>query len=264
MIADVLNIYGQEVAPKRRTARTLAYVIGTLLDWWGEKNVTEISAKTCRQYAATKTASAASYHIRILRAAVGHWHQEYGPLGFMPAFWRPEEGGPRERWLSRTEAARLLRAARKYQHIARLVVLCLYTGSRPGVILALQWKQIDFASGVMTRTLRPQTRNKKHPPVRLGRRLLSHLRRWKRMDGERQFVCGGYADPHGAWKSVLKAAKLEGKVTRHTLRHTRATWMAQKGVPLFEAAGFLGMSVRTLERVYAHHDPRHQEHAANI
>ncbi len=62
---------------------------------------------------------------------------------------------------------------------------------------------------------------------------------------------------------MIEAAGLDG-VTRHTLRHTRATWMAQKGVPLFEAAGFLGMSVKTLERVYAHHDPKHQEHAANI
>jgi hypothetical protein len=40
--------------------------------------------------------------------------------------------------------------------------------------------------------------------------------------------------------------------------------MAQAGVPLWEAAGFLGMTVKTLERVYAHHDPSNQERAANI
>jgi hypothetical protein len=40
--------------------------------------------------------------------------------------------------------------------------------------------------------------------------------------------------------------------------------MMQKGVPIWEAAGFLGMTVKTLEGVYGHHSPDHQERAANI
>jgi integrase len=52
-------------------------------------------------------------------------------------------------------------------------------------------------------------------------------------------------------------------VTRHTLRHTKVTWLMQAGVPIWEVAGFAGMSVRTLERVYGHHHPDHQEQAAN-
>jgi hypothetical protein len=40
--------------------------------------------------------------------------------------------------------------------------------------------------------------------------------------------------------------------------------MAQAGVPLFHAAGFLGMTTKTLESVYAHHHPNWQEEAANI
>ncbi len=263
MIADVLNVYGQEVAPNRATAKDLSYVIEDLLRWWGDKNVAEISAKVCRAYAQGRSPSSAARCIKILRAAVGYWHKEYGPLGFMPSFWRPQESGPRDRWLTRSEVARLLKATRPYRYLRRLVLLQLYTGSRPGVILALQWKQVDLAAGVLVRKLEPQPRNKKSPNVRLGRRIIGHLRRWKRIDGSAQFVCGGYKDPHTSWDKVIEAAGLEG-VTRHTLRHTRATWMAQKGVPLFEAAGFLGMSVKTLERVYAHHDPKHQEHAANI
>jgi integrase len=51
-------------------------------------------------------------------------------------------------------------------------------------------------------------------------------------------------------------------VTPHTLRHTAATWKAQSRVPLWEAAGFLGMSRETLEKVYGHHDPDHLRAAA--
>jgi integrase len=51
-------------------------------------------------------------------------------------------------------------------------------------------------------------------------------------------------------------------VTPHTLRHTCATWLMQRGVPKWEAAGFLGMSVETLEAVYGHHSPDYLKSAA--
>jgi hypothetical protein len=36
----------------------------------------------------------------------------------------------------------------------------------------------------------------------------------------------------------------------------------QRGVPKWEAAGFLGMSVETLEAVYGHHSPDYLKSAA--
>jgi integrase len=57
-------------------------------------------------------------------------------------------------------------------------------------------------------------------------------------------------------------AGLKG-VTPHTLRHTCATWLMQAGVNKWEAAGFLGMSMETLERVYGHHHPDHLSEAAS-
>ncbi len=51
-------------------------------------------------------------------------------------------------------------------------------------------------------------------------------------------------------------------VSAHSLRHTAATWLMQAGVDRWEAAGFLGMSVETLERVYGHHHPLHLKQAA--
>ena len=154
-------------------------------------------------------------------------------------------------------------------------MLGLYTGSRPGNLLSLTWDQVDLERRVLRRTLLAQDAKKRAPPVRLGARILAHLRRWKRLDGGHikyvchydKYVChyDGRAveDPHASWHKVTKAAGLPD-VTRHTLRHTRATWLAQAGIPLFEAAGFLGMTVKTLENVYAHHHPDWQERAANV
>jgi integrase len=39
-------------------------------------------------------------------------------------------------------------------------------------------------------------------------------------------------------------------VTPHILRHTCTTWLMQKGVNLWDAAGFLGMTVQQLEQGY--------------
>lgn len=275
MIAEMLAAYGNEVAPEKPSARNIGYHISNLLTWWSDKRVADITVRRCKEYAKTKTAPAAGADLKVLKASVKHWDAEYGPLDTVPQWWMPQGNPPKERWLTRSEAARLLWAARRYQHMRRMILLGLYTGSRPGVLLGLHWDQIDFESGVMSRTKagKAQDRRKRAPKVKLGWRILAHLRRWKRLDGEQRLVCHftdpwhpgarQVEDPHGAWKKIVTAAKLPG-VTRHTLRHTRATWMMQKGVPIWEAAGFLGMTVKTLERVYGHHSPDHQDAAANI
>ncbi len=54
-----------------------------------------------------------------------------------------------------------------------------------------------------------------------------------------------------------------GKIVPHTLRHTAATWLMQRGVSLWQAAGYLGMSPEILDRVYGHHSPDYLKGAAS-
>jgi integrase len=66
--------------------------------------------------------------------------------------------------------------------------------------------------------------------------------------------------------SAVRIAGLDvtvGNVTPHTLRHTAATWLMQRATPMWEAAGFLGMSEKTLRDIYGHHHPDHLRGAAN-
>ncbi|MFZ1093476.1 MAG: tyrosine-type recombinase/integrase, partial [Xanthobacteraceae bacterium] len=53
-----------------------------------------------------------------------------------------------------------------------------------------------------------------------------------------------------------------GKIVPHTLRHTAATWLMQRGVSIWQAAGYLGMSPEILDRVYGHHSPDYLKDAA--
>ena len=155
-------------------------------------------------------------------------------------------------------------------HLYRFIVIGLLTGSRSRSILNLKWSWIDFNSGLMLRRepTAQEIKNKKYPTVRVGRALMRLLRRWKKMDGDQEYVCHYEGGPitklRRSWGTALRRSKLQGKVSPHTLRHTRATWMMQAGVDKWEAAGYLGMSVQTLDRVYGHHHPDYQRKAAEV
>lgn len=129
---------------------------------------------------------------------------------------------------------------------------------------------------------------KRRPPARLGRRILAHLHRWKRLDDvardaasqcrpaeDREKPLLAYLNivswmgrPVGsvrtAWEAAVELSWLGPDVTPHVLRHTRATWLMQRRVDPWEAAGHLGMSVKTLTDVYGHHHPDWQKEAAEV
>jgi integrase len=175
----------------------------------------------------------------------------------VPAIVLPDKPAARERWLTRSEVAKLLWAARRTPHLARFILLGIYTGSRTGAILSLQWERIDLVRGVMLRRGEGETEsNKRRPPVRLGRKIMAHLRRWRRMDNGGTYVCHYHGQPvrklRRSWKAAVLQAGLDGQVTPHTLRHSRATHLMQAGIPVWEAAGQLGMSPQVLEETYGH------------
>lgn len=170
--------------------------------------------------------------------------------------------------MTREQAAQFLWHARKVPHLARFFLIGWYTGSRRSVITGLKWSMINFETGVMQRKERNAVQTKKRaPPVRIGRRLLAHLRRWKRLDG-----AGGYVvhfrgkqilRPVRSWERIRIAAGLPEYVVPHILRHSRASHLLQQGYSLWDTANFLGMSVDVLAKVYGHMQANWQKDIAN-
>lgn len=325
-IAEVLTAYGREHAPhtKGTSPSNAGYNIATLLPYWGRKTLADVRAATCREYIAQRSRTVKPGTIRrelvTLSAAIGHWHKEHGPLESVPVVTMPPNPPRKADWLTRGQAALLLAGAlgfyrefwcdvgtrRQHQrwrrdpaavcpHAARFILLGLYTGTRHAAILDVQWMPntvggwVDLDRGVMHRRGQGEGEtNKRRPPVRLGSKILGHLRRWKRIDdAQRAAVAAGMppAEQHRPvaafrhvvayegfpiqklrkpWYRAREFAWLEGDVTPHILRHTRATWMMQGGVDPWQAAGFLGMSLKMLEDVYGHHHPDWQKEAAEV
>jgi len=186
----------------------------------------------------------------------------------MPAIKLPAAPEARIHFLTRSEAARFLWAARKTPHLARFFLLGWYTGSRRAVLTGLRWSMVDLDTGVMHRKPHGAARTKKRaPPVRVGKRLLAHLRRWKRLDGDAGDCIVNYKGepilrPLKSWERARIQAGLPEYVTPHILRHSRATHMLRQGVDPWQAAGALGMSIKMLTERYGHHHPDWQGQAA--
>jgi integrase len=292
-IADVLSIYVSDRPDlfidkadyKKRLKR-----IERLNAFFGGDTLDTINGETCRKYQAKRgKRGGARRDLEDLRAAINHHaHQGYH-RGIVHVI-LPQKGQPRDRWLTREEAARLLRVCwrtreiqthsgrevvtRKFpmRHLARFLLIGLYSGTRATPIAsasplpAIGRSYVDLDRGIFYRLPQgAQATNKRQPPVPIAPRLLGHMRRWHTRGIVRTHFVEQDSAPvksvKTAFKRAVSLAKLEGRVSPHTLRHTAATWLMQAGTDLWQAAGYLGMSVETLERVYGHHHPDYMHDA---
>jgi integrase len=283
LVADVMTAYLREHAPHTQSVEFIKHTAAPIIDWWGTKTLADIKGKTCRDYVVWRVKlkvsdQTARHDLKTLRAAINHYHREHGPLPSVPMLTLPARSPPRQRWLTRSEVAAMIRAARHgrlTRHIARLVLIGIYTGTRSKAMLRLKWLPstdggwVDLDSGILHRRgqLEQETK-KRRTPARIPERLLPHLRRWHALDMARGIVhvVHYYGRPIGklrrSWDTARDAAELGEDVVPHTLRHTAATWLMQAGCDRFEAAGLLGMSAAMLEEVYGHHHPDYQRRAA--
>jgi integrase len=269
LIADVLLLYAKDHLPTTRAADRGLSNISNLTPFWGMKKAEEVTKENCTAYADGRPQAAGRRDLETLRAALFYWHENHQALARVPMVHLPDKTVARERWLTREEAKRLRRSAMKFPHLYRFIILGLATGTRSGILLGLRWDQINLASGVLTRRRPGETdaANKSNPPVRLKRSVTRLLARWKAKDGKIPWVIHYDGERiysvKNSWKATCKDAKITG-ASPHTMRHTRATWLMQGGVDLWEAAGHLGMSVRVLETVYGKHHPDFQSGAAEV
>ncbi|HTN60242.1 MAG TPA: hypothetical protein VL147_01650 [Devosia sp.] len=234
-VAEVLDAYLREHAPNQKDPARIGWAVSALTPFWGEKMLTEIRGVTCRAYAdqrrssvranmknakteARRTRRVSDGTIRrelgVLRAAIGYWHAEHGPLDSVPVVSLPPKPEAKPHSLERSEVARLLAgslgwyqlswsdiATRKVttkwkrdhgninRHTARFIVIGRYTATRPGAILSLQhmpntsggWP--DLEREILYRRGEGEGDSKKRRPVTaLGRSAVAHFRRWAKVD----------------------------------------------------------------------------------
>ena len=270
-IGEVLDWYGEGHARGVKAPERIGYSIKALRPWFGPARVSTINRSTCEAYMRHRGVANDTVRTELahLNAAI-NWCKDEGRLVTDVRATLPPKAAPRDRWLTRDEVAKLLRACRRRSpHLARFVLCAVYTGRRSAALRSLQFMPnmqggwIDTERGVLYGLAEGETATRKRkPPAPVPPRLLAHLRRWE-ANGAR-WVVEHNGKPVGsiktAWRSALREAGIE-HCSPHDLRRTCATWMMQNGADLWAAAGYLGMTVPMLVEVYGHHHPDHMRSA---
>jgi integrase len=128
------------------------------------------------------------------------------------------------------------------------------TGQRKEAIMTLRWDQVDFKSNLIDfndRTAPLYHRMKGRGVVPMSSALRGYLKGLVR-DSDWVISKAGkqVLTIDTSWRKVMKATRF--KITPHVLRHTVATTLAMKSVPMTQIARILGHSnTQITERVYA-------------
>ena len=141
-IADVLGLYAEDVVPSHARPQDATAHLARLLSWWADPTaamedaearggrpiemtgmIADIRTATCQAYMRYVGASRSGQkELEMLRAAINHAFREQ-MIDRPVAVWLPEKSAPRDRWLTRSEAAQLLwlawRQSRGDQHGSR-------------------------------------------------------------------------------------------------------------------------------------------------
>jgi integrase len=168
---------------------------------------------------------------------------------------------PRERVLSLAEAASLFRAATQ-PHELMYLALAFGTAARPEAILELASFQVDVERRLIR--LNPPGRRqnrKRRPTIPICDSLLPLLRNLPAgpVVSYQGRALGSFRSAFARLKArAAEAAPSIADASPYTIRHTVATELRSRGVPVWEVAGFLGhvSGYKTTER-YAKFGPDH-------
>jgi len=259
---DALLRYAEERQREnpRSYEHMLKYCLQRLLDRYGDDMLTEINAATIRDFATErrKSVKPATVHrdLSVLRAILNRTHQE-GLLAMVPPFPTVKQPPGRCRWLTLNEEGRLIGAAAN--HLCPVIIFALDTGGRRTEVLGLDWRHVDLDNN---RVVFVKTKNGEDRYVRLTDRARSVLERLEPKESGPVFTFRGKAirNVDTSFDRARVMAGLED-VRFHDLRHTFASRLVQKGVPLYEVMQLTGHKSLAMVQRYAHLAPDFQERA---
>lgn len=257
-VSDLWTIYKDDRIANGGSESRLKSLWKTLEPAFGYKLGKAITKQDCRDYAARrkregKSPSTIKTELEALRACL-RWH--YGKEA--PIIVAPPPSKPRERYLTRDEANKLL-ASIETPHVKLFVEIALGTGARMGAILDLTWDRVDFDHNLIDfKPAGRATTNKRRVEVGITPRLREKLKEAKEGALTDHVIEYNGAQVASVKKAIRAAAKRAGvPCSPHVFRHTAAVWMAQADVPLDRIAQVLGhTSPRVTYATYARYSPR--------
>lgn len=266
-VEKIWKSYSETVAG-RPVHESMEYTGRSVLPWFGALRPDQISVQDCRAYVSARRQAGIRNgtiwtQLGKLRTCL-NWAEKIGLIERAPYIERPSKPAPKERYLTRQEAARLL-AVECAPHIKLATRLMLSTAARVTAVLELTWDRVDFERGqINLRTGEGQRKGRAIVPMTNSLRVaLLEARKAALSD----YVVEWAGRPVKSIKKGFKAAAIGAglpDVSPHVLRHTAAVHLAEAGISMDEIAQYLGHSdSRITASTYARYSPEHLRKAAS-
>lgn len=177
---------------------------------------------------------------------------------------KPVADNRRIRFLTVEEAEALLRALReRVPNVADMALLSLHCGLRAGEVFNLTWNDVDFERYMLT--LR-DTKSGRTRHVPMTKRVRSMLQEREKSDpAGLVFPAVGGGKAKAVSNSFDRAVQAVGlndgiedrrqKVVYHSLRHTYASWLVERGVDIYTVKELLGHTTLAMTTRYSHLAP---------
>lgn len=193
--------------------------------------------------------------------------------------------------LSEIEISKLIKYVNENESVTHqtLVLLLISTGMRKGEALALRWHDIDLENKVITimrtrdhlgeRSAKTENSIRK---IDISSSLLNHLKKYKRWAKEKKLSLGLKLEemdyvlinpttaepisrslPNYLMERAFEFGVIK-RVTPHALRHTYASLLISKGIPVTTVAKLIGDTVEMVLKVYAHSLRKKEEEAIKV
>jgi len=238
---------------------------------WDRYAAARVTRPGYRQTAGTHTPRPVSTgtlrrEFNVLRAALRQaWKDDY--LAKPPTLEPPPDSAPRDRYLTKPEARRLMDACVS-PHVRVFLSLAFYTGARKGSILALTWDRVRLEAG-MVDFQEPGRRltSKRRAEVPISALLHAELAA-ARLVAQSPYVVefNGAPVPNGlrwSFARLCTRAGLDWRPTPHHIKHSVASWFAMERVPIDQAADWLATDPKTLRKTYRKFDPAYLRSVAS-
>jgi integrase len=254
-INEVLDIYTEHLPNTISEQRALIAI--NHLRALGKRSIRNVAA-AIQGYITKRNVSAGTINreVGVLQTALRYSFKR-GNIDYLPILQKLPSPPPRSQFLTEEDVAILLSETKDDPVMDKFVRISLMTGQRREAVLTLRWDQVDFKANLIDfndHTARLSHRMKGRGVVPMSTTLRSFL---MGLGGHSGYVVSGTDKPRGLgrkWATLMGHTKF--KITPHVLRHTVATQLAQKSVPMTQIARILGhRNSQITERVYAKFSP---------
>lgn len=162
-----------------------------------------------------------------------------------------------------------------YQYLKDIFTVAFYTGMRLGELINMKWKWIDFFKNQITVKCSDEfiTKSKKERIVPMSEKVKSVLT-IRYQNSEHQFNEVVFYRQEGRmlhqetiskqFKDAVRKSDLNDKIHFHSLRHSFASLLVQRGVSLYVVKELLGHEDLATTQIYSHLQQQNLRDAVNL